>query len=48
MEATQKAVSNCVIPFFSMTRLLKVELIKIKGLIKTMGLDELLDKTESK
>ena len=48
MEATQKALSNCVIPLFNMTRPPEVELGKIKGLVKTMGLDKLLDKTESK
>ena len=48
MEATQKALSNCVIELFNMTRPPEVELGKIKGLIKTMGLDKLLDKIESK
>jgi hypothetical protein len=48
MEATQKALSDCVIELFNITRPLKVELAKIKGLIKTMGLDKLLDKAESK
>ena len=48
MEATQKALSNCVIQLFNMTRPPKVELAKIKGLVKTMGLDKLLDKAESK
>jgi hypothetical protein len=48
MEATQKALSNCVIQLFNMTRPPEVELGKIKGLVKTMGLDKLLDKAESK
>ena len=48
MEATQKALSNCVIQLFNMTRPPEVELAKIKGLVKTMGLDKLLDKAESK
>jgi hypothetical protein len=48
MEATQKALSNCVIELFNMTRPPEVELAKIKGLVKTMGLDKLLDKAESK
>ncbi len=48
LEATQKALSNCVIQLFNMTRPPEVELAKIKGLIKTMGLDKLLDKAESK
>jgi hypothetical protein len=48
MEATQKALSNCVIQLFNMTRPPEVESAKIKGLVKTMGLDKLLDKAESK
>ena len=40
MEATQKALSNCVIELFNMTRPPEVELGKIKGLVKTMGLDK--------
>ena len=48
LETTQKAFSNCVIQLFNMTRAPEVELAKIKGLVKTMGLDKLLDKTESK
>ena len=48
MEATQKALSNCVIELFNMTRPPEVELGKIQGLVKTMGLDKLLDKAESK
>ena len=48
MEATQKALSNCVIQLFNMTRPPEVKLGKIKGLVKTMGLDKLLDKAESK
>ena len=48
MEATQKALSNCVIQLFNMTRPPEFELAKIKGLVKTMGLDKLLDKAESK
>ncbi|HIG44835.1 MAG TPA: hypothetical protein EYQ14_30525 [Gammaproteobacteria bacterium] len=48
MEATQKALSNCVIQLFNMTRPPEVELAKTKGLVKTMGLDKLLDKVESK
>jgi prophage DNA circulation protein len=48
MEVTQKALSNCVIQLFNMTRPPEVELAKIKGLVKTMGLDKLLDKAESK
>ena len=47
MEATQKALSNCVIELFNMTRPPEIELGKIKGLVKTMGLDKLLDKAES-
>jgi hypothetical protein len=38
----------CVIQLFNMTRPPEVELGKIKGLVKTMGLDKLLDKAESK
>ena len=48
MEATQKALSNCVIQLFNMTRPQEAELGKIKGLVKTMGLDKLLDMAESK
>ena len=48
MEATQKALSNCVIELFNMTRPPEVELGKIQGLVKTMGLDKLLDQAESK
>ena len=48
MEATQKALSNCVIQLFNMTRPPEVELGKIQGLVKTMGLDKLLDQAESK
>ena len=48
MEATQKALSNCVIQLFNMTRPPEVELGKIKGLVKTMGLDKLLDQAELK
>ena len=48
MEATQKALSDCVIQLFNMTKSPKVELAKINGLVKTMGLDKLLDKAETK
>ncbi len=48
METTQKALSNCVIQLFNMARPPEVELAKIKGLVKTMGLHKLLDKVESK
>ena len=48
MEAVQKALSNSVIQLFNMTRAPEVEMGKIKGLVKMMGLDKLLDKAESK
>ena len=48
MEATQKPLSNRVIQLFNMIRPPEVELAKIKGLVKTMGLDKLLEKAESK
>ena len=48
MEANQKAFSDCGIELFNMTRPPEVESGKIQGLVKTMGLDKLLDKAESK
>ena len=42
MEATQKALSDCVIELFNMTRPPEVELGKIKGLVKTMGLETVI------
>jgi hypothetical protein len=41
-------MQESLIELFNMTRPPEVELAKIKGLVKTMGLDKLLDKAESK
>ncbi|MBT6665688.1 MAG: hypothetical protein HOB01_10090 [Gammaproteobacteria bacterium] len=48
MEANQKALSDCGIELFNMTRPPEVESGKIQGLVKTMGLDKLPDQAESK